>query len=451
MIGGAVCCLLSALIVISNGVMWTPLRNHVMEQSSYRSSVAEHIAQQQSSKNCDNALSAAQQNPASAEQTMESGGALSTRRRVVLGSVFPDGYGNQLLGIHRLLSIAQCLPDTDVHLPPLVYDKMLPGKREFFTEASDIAVSYYDTERIISDLGVGIVLYGSECRCFDYILSQHDPSPNEVGDVVKPGHWETVYPYRFYKDARYITPHDLELARTDPNALSWKSESCSTSNKFCVFLSHANSLSLVEVAAKGKKLGSCDRQDLLNNIDRARSAVLPSKLVLNAAITALPPRMKLDRLLVVHLRMHAGEAHKGPYMCKREAIICLGRGDQRFPYRKVEIKDFISRMKQLARENDCDHVLPLVPRRFTSDAALKAIVSGLDLEMHDLVSSRGMHPFYTLLIERSIATQAKVYVAEVSKTPLSMSMSETLQYQRRALNMSDIVDLNSTVPSVRIW
>jgi len=457
-IGCVVCCLLSAAIVTSNGIGWTPRRlNGGAKQTSPESAGdGEHdFEQQQSSQKSDHASPALENTTASSaqqghESTDSADGVSSVwRRRVVFGSVFPDGYGNQLQGIHRLLSIAQCVPDTDIHLPPLVYDKHLPkGRDRKFTEASDIAASYYDTERIVSELGVGVVHFASECRCFDYVLSGGHDLKNEVGDASRPVPRNMIYPDRFYKNARYITPGELELARIDPNALSWKSEGCSTSNRICVFLSHHNTHAIMKAAlTKGQKLNSCGYQELMSNRDRARSAVLPSKLVLNAARAALPSRMNPDRVLVVHLRMRGGEVPNGHEMCRSEPIICIGRGVPKYPYKKVEIEEFIARMKQLARENDCDDVFPIVPRKFMSERALNAVITGFGLEMHDLISSRGMHPFYTLLMERAIATQAKVYVAEVRS-----SMSETIQYQRHALNMSDIIDLglNSTVRSVPI-
>uniref|UniRef100_A0A7S0T3R0 O-fucosyltransferase family protein n=1 Tax=Erythrolobus madagascarensis TaxID=708628 RepID=A0A7S0T3R0_9RHOD len=473
-VGALVGCLLSAMLVTLNGDEWSVLRNRVMKQSPERT---EHLVEHLNSQNYDRASLAVEKSspiseqsresgldPAQPKQSVESGldpassepsvkgvqqpgDELSTRRRVLLASVFPDGYGNQLQGIHRLLAIAQCLPDTDVHLPPLIYEKLLPknGAGVASFPASDIAASYYDTERIVKDLGVGAVLFASECRCFDYVVNGGFDPKREVGDASKPLRPNEAFPSSFYKDARYITPDDLERARTDPNALNWKSESCSTSNRLCVFLSHQNTHAIMKAARLNrKKFNSCSYQDLEMNRDRARSALLPSALVLNMAKATLPPQMKLDRLLVVHLRMRAIEI-EGPDICKTDAIICLGRGRPKFPYKKVEIKNFVSSMKKLARANDCDHILPIVPRKFIPDQVLNAILKGFGLKERDLLSSRGMHPFYALLTERAIATQAKVYVAEMGST-----MSETLQYQRRAFNMTGIIDLNSnsTVPAV---
>ena len=143
----------------------------------------------------------------------------------------------------------------------------------------------------------------------------------------------------------------------------------------------------------------------------------------------------MNRTLVFHLRYYAGEYKHETSICQSGEWVCIGRQH----IRAMRMEDFAANMKYFASSMNCSFIFPIVPNMFTSPKFRKSLARAFGLELSDLISSRLRDNFMVLMVERTLAVQARVLVDEVNST-----FSKSLGLFRRAAKLDDFTPLYDT-------
>ncbi|KAA8492692.1 hypothetical protein FVE85_8199 [Porphyridium purpureum] len=358
--------------------------------------------------------------------------------RIVLGVVNTRnaGVGNAVQYLFKFISLARCL-DVQAVLPTHSVNKIEPANDKRFFFAEDLVL--YDLD--VMSQYASIVHFGSACRCIDVVVQLDGTEVADTGSIG--GRIMSASPLKImYLQPRSLSPDELiaELLARVPISPS----RCNNPLPCVVLGNHQTAVSAMDRidrrTCRGRPLTSLvprpppfpDYSDEL-----AAAFVVPGRAMHAWARSLLPPGWDYDRLLVVHLRYACGE-YKRMNACNGGEVVCVGRNEE--PLRAMNVTDFARLVRLLAEKSGCKYVIPILPPQFTSQTLRSNIARAFNLNFEDLVSSKNLDLFWTLMAERTLATFAKVLIDETRS-----SFSSTIEHARERLGLTPFLPLWQTI------
>jgi len=321
---------------------------------------------------------------------------------------------------------------------------------------SDYALAMYDMDTIRNKLGITVHHFRSACSCFDYVLTANDPIERKRSEQHKwqRAVYEDVHPtYRSAWREIHVTQTDEVTERDKKNGshpdawvmfpeerarlMAGQGPSLCGNRAPCVFVPVVDIFDIVK-ELKPMLPRSCSHSRASEYRDYAELSVLPGKMLVEAARGMLPAHMTAEDTLIVHLRYEMGEYRREYRLCQSDKAVCWGRNGE---YNMVDIVEFGRLVKQQAKEHNCTHVFPILPRQFMWDNLVTALIAQFGLKLEDMVSARDLLRVNVMLFERTLAVICQGFVAETKKT----SFAGTIANQRRALELSPVVPIEDVL------
>ncbi|KAA8494244.1 hypothetical protein FVE85_4219 [Porphyridium purpureum] len=356
--------------------------------------------------------------------------------RIVLGmlNVRTAGVGNVLQFMYKFLSLSRCL-DADAVIPTHSINKIGPNVDRRFLRGEDM--SLYDLD-VLADYA-RTVHYKSVCNCIDVTVLKNGTGFTDSG-AEGAALIEIATRKTMFSSPRGLSP-DALIAEM----LEGVGPSRCGNPLPCVPLGNHNTameaMARMDTAAcRGRPVELPDGVGEYSD-QAASSFVVPSPLMRSWAKSLLPRDWDFDSLLVVHLRYVCGEYKRKDDICNRGDTVCVGRAEE--PLRAMKVNDFGNLVKLLAQKLGCKHVFPILPPPFTSQALRTNVSQVFGLNFEDLISSKNLDLFWTLMVERSVATYAKHLVDETRS-----SFATTLERSRLRLNLTDFIPLWQTLEAL---
>mmetsp|Transcript_13885 Transcript_13885/g.37249 ORF Transcript_13885/g.37249 Transcript_13885/m.37249 type:complete len:401 (-) Transcript_13885:37-1239(-) len=328
-----------------------------------------------------------------------------------------SGYGNQLQGLWNAVQISACLGARFV-VPPVSYIKA--EKRYRSLQLSGDPSTYYDLDSMQKFTKVG--LFATECNCFDFVVHPASAQKEKLTD------FKSKYEKKLFAKAQHVYVGKgartwEEFQATDLSSPQWSS-SCANPRP-CVHLQASKRDGELHVSCKSA------------TTEKIKAAVMPSQLLVRTAVSLLPSKTLLSQTLVVHVRDVAGEYNHFPSICATGENVCIGRRN----FSSIPARRFIDTIQTVAKKEGCVYILPIFPK-FSSDALRARLAEGFHASLDSLIMSRTDDAEFTLMVERTLAIYAKVFVSETQRT----SFSSTLNIQRKALGRKPLVPMEPLFP-----